>query len=156
MHLKFSYLADRPELVPTIIDWWTTVWSDQIGSVEQAEKILRDSLSTDALPVHILAWLDDELVGSAALKDQELAKLYPDNRFWLGSVFVAPAHRGNKIATALTNRVVELARERTLPHLYLQTVNLQGGLYAKLGWQAIEEFEYRGQRGLLMLRELDY
>ena len=156
MQLEFAYLADHPDLVPTIIRWWDTVWSDQIGAIEQAEKILRDSLNPGELPIHILAYLDGELVGSAALKDQELAKLYPDYHYWLGSVFVHAPHRGHKIASALSDRIVELARERHLPHLYLQTQNLQGGLYAKLGWQPVEEFEYRGQRGLLMLRQLEY
>ncbi len=154
MQLEFSYLADHPTLVPHIVSWWDTVWADQIGSIEQAEKVLRESLSVENFPLHILAFLDGELVGSAALKDQELAKLYPDNHYWLGSVFVDPAHRGQKIATALAERVVELARERQLPHLYLQTRDLAGGLYAKLGWQPVETFEYRDKPGLLMLRQL--
>ena len=155
MALQFEYLVDHPDQVATVICWWQSVWADRMGTTEQAEAILRDSLSKDELPVHVLAMLDGKPVGSAALKNQELAELYPDCKYWLGSVFVDEAYRGGKIASALSEHIADLARQRHLPHLYLQTLNSSGGLYAKLGWQAIEAFEYRGERSLLMCRQLN-
>lgn len=154
MPLQFEYLADHPDQVPTVIRWWQSVWADRMGATEQAEAILRDSLSHQQLPIHVLAMIDGEAVGTAALKKQELAELYSDCQYWLGSVFVAEAHRGGKIASALSEHIASLARQRRLPHLYLQTMNTSGGLYARLGWQPIEEFEYRGERSLLMCRQL--
>jgi len=153
MSLEFAYLADHPDQVPTVIAWWQTVWADRMGETAQAEQILRDSLSKGALPVHVLALLDGKPVGTAALKNQELAELYPTYKYWLGSVYVDEAYRGDKIASALTEHIAELAQQRHLPHLYLQTINLGGGLYAELGWQALEEFESHGERSLLMMRK---
>ena len=72
----------------------------------------------------------------------------------LGSVFVDEQHRGNSIASKLSKRIVELAKEKGLPHLYLQTIDLRGGLYAKLGWEPIREFNYKEEQTLLMLKKL--
>ena len=153
--MEFVYLADHPDQVPTVIRWWQTVWADRMGETRQAEKTLLDSLGKQELPVHVLALVDGKAVGTAALKNQELADLYPDNKYWLGSVFVDEAHRGYRVASGLTEHIADLAKQRHLPHLYLQTVNLNGGLYAKLGWQALEQFESHGERSLLMVRKLD-
>lgn len=153
--MEFVYLADHPDQVPTVIRWWQSVWADRMGEAAQAEKTLLDSLGKKELPIHVLALVDGKAVGTAALKNQELADLYPDNKYWLGSVFVAEAHRGYRVASALSEHIVDLAKQRQLPHLYLQTVNLNGGLYAKLGWQALEQFESHGERSLLMLRKFD-
>ena len=155
MQLQFEYLIDHPEHVATVIRWWQTVWADRMGSTEESENILRKSLSRDQFPIHVLAMIDGHAVGSAALKKQELADLYPDYHYWLGSVYVDAEYRGARIASALSEHVADMARQHKLPHLYLQTVNTSGGLYAKLGWQPIEEFEYRGERSLLMCRQLE-
>ncbi|MDG1026176.1 MAG: GNAT family N-acetyltransferase [Gammaproteobacteria bacterium] len=153
--LEFELLADRPEDVPLVIDWWRTIWADRIGEdVEIAREQLRSFLKSSGLPIHILATVDGRPVGSAALKDQELAELFPDYHYWLGSVFVEANSRGEKIASRLSQRVVEMAKLLQLPHLYLQTIDLEGGLYADLGWEAIGEFTYRDERALLMLKRL--
>lgn len=153
--MQFEYLADHPELVPQVIRWWHTVWADRMGTdVDGLERQLRASLNKDKLPLHILATVDGAAVGTAALKMQELADLYPQRQFWLGSVFVTAGYRGEKMATALTMKIEELAVARSIPHLHLQTVALDGGLYAKLGWEPIEQFSYRGEQTLLMCKSL--
>lgn len=153
--MQFKFLADYPEHVDTVVDWWYTAWADRLG--EDRERVcrqLRESLGRQDLPIHILAMSGSTPLGSAALKLQELGDLFPDKQYWLGSVFVDPAYRGDGIASSLTMKIVELAQERRLPHLYLQTVNLSGGLYTKLGWEAQQQFDYRGEATLLMLRQL--
>ena len=153
--LDFEMLADRPDDVPLVIDWWRTIWADRMGEdVEAAREQLRSSLRSSGFPIHILATVDGRPVGTAALKDQELAELFPDYHYWLGSVFVEAGSRGELIASKLSQRVVEMAKLLQLPHLYLQTVNLEGGLYADLGWEAVDEFTHRGERALLMLKRL--
>lgn len=155
MPLQFTYLADDPDQVAQVIDWWYSIWADRMGSdLEAARQQLHNALGTEELPIHLLARIDGEAVGTATLKLQELGDLYPDCQYWLGSVFVTEAHRGKQIAARLVEQIIALARARGLPHLYLQTVNLTGGLYAKLGWQPVEEFDYRGARTLLMRKIL--
>jgi len=153
--LEFEYLADRPQDVPLIIEWWRTVWADRMGDdISHAEEQLHTSLSKTDLPIHILATQAGVPVGTAALKQQELGEVFPDFQYWLGSVFVAEEARDGQIASQLSQHIVEIARFLHLPQLYLQTINLDGGLYSKLGWQPITEFTYKGEHALLMVKEL--
>ncbi|GJM12851.1 MAG: hypothetical protein DHS20C12_12540 [Pseudohongiella sp.] len=153
--LEFEYLADRPQDVPLVIDWWRTVWADRMGEdVEHAREQLHSSLSTVDLPIHVLASLGGVPVGTAALKLHEHEEVFPDCRYWLGSVFVEQGFRNRQIASEMTLHIVEMARSLCLPHLYLQTINLSGGLYSQLGWEAVSEFTHMNERSLLMLRKL--
>jgi len=153
--MDFEYLSDRPEDVPLIIQWWHTVWGDRMGpDMDKLVQVLASSLSKTELPIHILATSDGNPIGTAALKLHEQADLFPDFQYWLGSVFVASPNRGGGVASALTMQVVELALQMKLPHLYLQTADLSGGLYAQLGWEPIRVFEHKQQQALLMLKKL--
>lgn len=155
MQLQFEYLVDYPDSVPQVIAWWQSVWADRMGSdLEKATDLLRLSLGRDDLPVHILALLNGKAVGVAALKLQELAELFPDKQYWLGSVFVDEDYRDDKIGSAITMNIMELAQAMGLPHLYLQTMNLSGGLYAKLGWEPVMRFNHKGEETLLMIKQL--
>lgn len=155
MSLKFHYLADCPEQVATVIRWWSEVWADRMGSdLSVAEAQLRQSLNKTQLPIHLLAFQNGIPVATAALKFQELDQLYPDYQYWLGSVFVAKRYRNSRIASDISMKIVELARSRGLPHLYLQTINLNGGLYSGLGWKPVEKFSYKDEETLLMLKTL--
>jgi GNAT superfamily N-acetyltransferase len=155
LKLEFEYLADRPQDVPLIIDWWRTVWADRMGSdLELARDQLLSSLSRTELPIHILATHDGIPVGTAALKQHELAEVFPDYHYWLGSVFVEEGVRDGRIATQMSLHIVEMANRLHLPHLYLQTIRLNGGLYSKLGWEPVAEFTHMREHALLMLRKL--
>ena len=155
MPVQFGYLADQPELVPQIIRWWHTVWTDRMGSdFSSLEQQLADSLGKTEFPIHIIASVDDEPVAVAALKRQELEELFPDKQHWLSSVYVDENWRGRQLGSRIAARAIELAREKGLPHLYLQTQNLSGGLYTKLGWQPIEQLSVRGDPTLLMILTL--
>ena len=155
MKVEFEYLVDHPDQVSQVVLWWRTAWGRWMDESDEvvAEQI-RSSLGKENLPVDILAFVDGKAVGSAALKLQEIVKRYPQYQYWLGSVFVDESYRGNEIATALSKRIIELARERGLPHLYLQTANLNGGLYKKLGWEKVEQFRDEEEETLLMVKTL--
>ena len=153
--LEFEYLADRREVVPLVIDWWRSIWADRMGSdAGLAAEQLLSSLSRTSLPIHILATLDGRPVGTAALKAQEIGEVYPDYQYWLGSVFVEKESRGRQIASRLSLQIEEIAQQMGLPHLYLQTIDLDGGLYAELGWERVEEFTHMNENTLLMLKKL--
>ncbi|MFK7864536.1 MAG: GNAT family N-acetyltransferase [Pseudohongiellaceae bacterium] len=155
MSLRFEYLIDCPIHCKRVIHWWNEEWASHLGpDLKKAEQELRRSLSKSELPIHLLAFENDVPAGTAALKLQELDEQYPQYHYWLGSVFVATEFRGSKIASQLTNQVIHLAKSMALPHLYLQTSNLTGGLYAKLGWEPVEQFSHDGEENLLMLKTL--
>ncbi len=155
LKLEFHYLADRPEDVPLVIDWWRTIWADRMGNdIELAKEQLRTSLSKTELPIHILATVDGIPVGTGALKQHELAEVFPDYHYWLGSIFVEQRWRNGEIASMMSLHIADMAKQMQLPHLYLQTINPTGGLYSKLGWQPVREFTHMGERALLMFRSL--
>ncbi len=155
MTLQFEYLVDRPDDVPLVISWWHSKWADRMGTdIEKATHQLRASLSKDKLPVHILAVENGRMIGTATLKEQEMVEVYPNLKYWLGSVFVAPASRGNGIATALTEQIIRLAQQRHLPQLYLHTENISGGLYAAQGFEPMDRLVYKNTETLLMRRPL--
>lgn len=155
MSLRFEYLFDRPELVPTVIRWWHSVWSDRMGSdFANLEHQLLNSLSKTEFPTHVVAFDEDEAVAVAALKFQELEDIFPDHTYWLGSVFVAEAHRHKQLGSHITQRVVDVATERDLPQLYLQTQNLSGGLYKKMGWEPLQQLTINDEETLLMVKPL--
>lgn len=80
---------------------------------------------------------------------------YPDFEYWLGGVYVPEHYRGRQLASQLANCVAEIAAAQGIAQLYLQTDNLRGGLYAKLGWQAVESVNAHGRDVLVMRRDLD-
>ncbi len=157
MRLSFAYLADRPEAVPQICRWWFDEWGSLRpgDSVEDLTSRVRGLLSRDGLPIQIVAVLENAIVGVAALKLHEMFDLYPEKRFWLGSVFVAPEFRGRGIGSALAMKIVEIAQSQGIKAIHLQTQNLTGGLYAKLGWEAVEQVHYKGYDALVMVRQLE-
>lgn len=153
--LEFEYLVDRPDAVPLVIEWWRTVWADRMGSdAGLAAEQLQASLSKTVLPIHVLATLAGRPVGTAALKNHELGQVFPDYRYWLGNVFVEEGSRGRQIASQLSLHIVDLARQMNLPHLYLQTIELSGGLYNCLGWERVREFTHMNENTLLMFKKL--
>ena len=113
-----------------------------------------DLLGRDMLPIAVLALDGDAPVGVAELKEHEMLSLYPDHTPWLGSVFVRPESRGRGIASQLASQIAALAESRGATRIFLQTERLDGGLYARLGWQPVEQVTYRGQQVLLMVKRL--
>ncbi len=98
----------------------------------------------------VLARKGSEVVGAAALKTREM-DIYPDYEFWLGSVYVADAQRGQGIASLLVDEVLSRARAAGIEQLYLQTEHLTGGLYKRHGFEPMEEVVYKGNHVLVMV-----
>jgi GNAT superfamily N-acetyltransferase len=121
--------------------------------LEKFERQLIGSMSKDELPLLLIGFDGSSPVGTAALKLQELEDLYPDYQYWLGSVYVAEGFRGRGYGAQLSLEIVRIAKQRGLPGVYLQTSSLDGGLYAKLGWEPVQQFLSRREKTLLMQRK---
>jgi N-acetylglutamate synthase-like GNAT family acetyltransferase len=88
----------------------------------------------------VVALDGSRLLGGALLIENDL-KLRPNLTPWLAGVYVKAEERGRGIASQLVNRVVEEAAALGVPELYLYTDTSQS-LYARLGWEVIEELVY--------------
>lgn len=152
--VAFAFLADHPELVPTVARWWFDEWPKPGARLEDLVQRLTANLHKDAIPAQIIALDAGRVVGSAVLKQHELAERYPELEHWLGSVYVCETARGKGVASALCARVIDLALAFGLPALHLQTQDTTGGLYARLGWQTITRITSDGRDTLVMKKQL--
>jgi GNAT superfamily N-acetyltransferase len=154
--MHFTLLADRPDAIPRIASWYFDQWGHlrKNADVRDFEKKLQSSLNRNELPLVILAVEREEIVGVTELKYREM-DIFPDKEHWLGGVYVPEEHRGRGIASQLIQQALRISRTHGVSTLFLQTENLDGGLYVNLGWVPIEQLNYRGLDVLVMERNLD-
>ena len=153
--LKFIFLADRPEAIETVAQWYFQEWGhlQEVSSIRKTERILRRFLNRDQIPLILLAVKDEEVIGAVQLKYYEM-DIYPNKEHWIGGVYVSEKYRHRKIAEKLVKEATEVARSYHIDTLYLQTQKLDGGLYKRLGWKPVETAMYRGVTVLVMKKKL--
>ncbi len=153
---ELRYLADWPDAVPLVAGWLYDEWGhrdpDHTPATMTAK--LAAELSREHLPIQIVAEEAGAVVGTAALKLHELRARFPELQNWLGSVYVSPAARGRGIAGALVRHVEQLAIDRGIRVLHLQTERLDGGLYGRMGYAPLARIEHRGLDVLVMAKQL--
>lgn len=157
MEVTVDFLAHHRDAIPQLARWsygeWRVVY-EQLGmTFDDGVAAYHLRAQTDALPLGVVALADGAVIGTGALKADDLpprSQLTP----WLGGIFVAPEHRNCGVARAIVERLADEARRLNLPRLYLWT-NSAARLYAKLGWQEQERLEYCGSAITVMVRELE-
>jgi predicted N-acetyltransferase YhbS len=113
---------------------------------------VRESMRTDGIPMIVVALDgDDKPVGMASLIADDL-RGDPRNP-WLASVYVPPEARRSGIASQLVGAIERLAVQFGYGRLYLFTASAPA-LYARLGWQTLEERDYRGERVTVMAKDV--
>jgi GNAT superfamily N-acetyltransferase len=113
-----------------------------------------EALSPDTLPLHLIAEREGRALGVATLKAKVDHLVARGCSYWLSGVYVEPTSRGQGIATALCQKVVEAARTHAIETLYLQTEHLGGGLYSRLGWRRLQEHHDGGVDQVVMVKDL--
>lgn len=144
MAIEFTYLADHLQHIPQLAKWYFDEWGIYVedASIESFQNKLQDYLNAGRVPLIILAVEGQTLVGAVQIKYREMT-IYPDKEYWLGGVYVNPDYRGQHIASQLVQHAEKRAIELNINHLHLQTESLNGGLYAKLGWEIETQVNYR-------------
>lgn len=153
--MQFINLADRPEFVPLIAEWYFSEWGKNRPerTLQTTLASIRDQMCRDRIPLHLIAMKKDDLLGVAQLRFHEM-EIYPEKEHWLGGVYINPEFRGKGLATILVRKMIELAESFQVETLYLQTVKLDGGIYSKLGWIPEERVTYRGVDVLVMQKKV--
>jgi len=154
MSISIEYLADHPKFVPQIASWYFHEWGHkEPGNTEKnTRERLYTKLNKDHAPIPIVALADGKLLGTAQLKIREM-DIFPDREFWLGGVYVDSTVRGYGVAKLLVYKIEEIAKQLGIRELFLQTENLTGGLYSKMGWTSVEQVKYKGLQVLVMHNE---
>jgi predicted N-acetyltransferase YhbS len=148
--MQIAYLADHPYYIPTVALWLYSEWGrlNPGDSVDRRVARLSTHTGRPAIPTTLIALEGDTLLGSASLVENDLTSR-PHLTPFMASVYVHPDHRRRGIATGLVQRVMATAGRLGVKTLYLITHDQQR-LYAKLGWCALEELDYRGESVTLM------
>jgi len=152
--MRIVPLVERPDLAEQVSVWGFDEWGhlnpDQ--TLDQRRARIQGKMNTDRVPIAFVAVGDDGgIIGTASLIFDDLEG-DPRNP-WLASVFVPSEHRGKGIASALVRTVEDAARRLGYDRLYLFTESA-ASLYAGLGWQALEQCDYRGERIQVMDKSL--
>ena len=152
--MQIAYLADHPHLIPTVAAWQYEEWGhlNPGDSVSGRVERLSQHLGRPGIPTTLIAIEDDIVMGCAGLVVNDL-RSHPDLTPFMASVFVAPAYRRRGIATALAEQMKVVAHQLGFPQLYLITPDQQN-LYARLGWVAQRDLDYRGELVTLMVVKL--
>ena len=126
--MKLEYLADHPELLPTVAQWYFEEWGylSEEKTLEQDIQRLQIYQNKDKVPLMLLAVEEEALLGAAQLKFREMS-IYPEKEHWVGGVYVAEAHRGKGIARQILVELIAIAKSFKIETLYLQTEHLDGG-----------------------------
>jgi len=148
--LTIALLADHPEAVATLAEWFAGEWGDpdRPGAAETYRHSLPQRANRDRLPLCLLGLLEDDLVATATLKFREI-EYSPEADFWLGSVYVREDARGHGHGRTIVAAAETLATAKRFTPLYLYTPSKQA-LYAHLGWQAVGETHADGKPAVVM------
>ncbi len=153
--MQLKYLAHHKSLLPTVAKWYFEEWGylDAAKTLEKSVQNLQIYLNTDKIPLMLLAIGEGELMGVAQLKFHEMS-IYPTKTHWLGGVYVAEEYRGKGVARQIILKLIAIAKNLNVKTLYLQTERLDGGLYGRMGWKAIEQVNYNGVDVLVMEKNI--
>ena len=154
MDLSLAYLADYPEAGARLARWHYAEWMDLLPewSVAEASAELATHTGRQVAPTTVIALVDGQLAGSASLLIDDMPGTEAWSP-WLGSVFVAPEHRGHGVGAAMVDRVIADATALGFPMLHLFTTEAERW-YRPKGWLTRERLVYAGRPGVVMALDL--
>ncbi|ALM53637.1 GNAT family N-acetyltransferase [Halomonas huangheensis] len=140
--------------LPHVADWTFESWghlSPDMSRQQWSEETAANC-GAGGVPSVFVAERDGVPVGTASLVVDDMS-IRRDLSPWLASVYVPTEQRGQGIASALVQRVEQEASDNGITTFHLYTPDQQS-LYRRLGWQAVEDVDYRGERVTIMRRQL--
>ncbi len=151
---RIAFLADHPDLVHTLADWFRSEWSEYYAdrtNVDIAQELAQD-LNRDHIPVRLVALEGGELTGCIVLR-QLVLSTQPDYSPGLGGLFVHARYRRKGIATELVRAGMNLARDLGYPVIYT-TTNSARRIVERLGWERLATVVHDGEELGLYKRQL--
>lgn len=126
-------LYEVPQFAGQVIDWQWHVFGDGLPRAFFAS-IVEHSQREGELPLTFVATDGEQLLGTVGLWRCDLISrqdLWP----WLAALYVDEAARGQGLAGALQQQVIDYARGQGYPQLYLWSACRD--FYERYGWQYI-------------------
>lgn len=143
--MRIGYLADHPEALPTLERLFQSEWAAYYGAAGpgNAHHDLVAYSNRGQLPVGVVAFLDSEPCGVAALKVDSLSThkhLTP----WIGGGMVAPQFRRHGVGARLASALEDVARHLGFTTVYSGT-RTANSLLIREGWRCMEVVQYDGE-----------
>jgi GNAT superfamily N-acetyltransferase len=144
-NVHISRLADHPDAVPVLKQWFEAAWADYYGPAGpgDAEQDLIAYSSREQLPVGLVAFCEGQLCGIAALKPESISThkhLHP----WVAAGFVVPRFRRRGIGAKLVSALEDVARTLGYATIYCGT-STAISLLTRNAWQLMERIRYNGE-----------
>lgn len=136
MSYRIDYLGDHPALAPALARAHVEAFGPLLPewSVEEAEQELRSHAARRAIPTTLVAFGDDDWLGSVSLLQNDHGKSREWSP-WLASLYVRPQARGAGVATALIRRCIDEAAALGTGTLYLYCQGPLVEFYRGKGWR---------------------
>ncbi len=149
---RIRHLFEVPERLPELARCFIEEWGPYYGPSGPGDALadLAAAGDRDRLPLCLVA-LDPSgaVLGTAALRAQSIVS-HPHLGPWLAALWVASAHRGRGIASALVAAVEDEARRLGYRRLYVGTDH--AGLVNRRGWRVVDRGStLRGTVGIYVL-----
>jgi GNAT superfamily N-acetyltransferase len=139
-------LALHPQALPVLRAWFEAEWPAYYGpgGPGSAQRDLESYANLGSLPLGVVALIQGEVCGVAALKADSIAShahLSP----WAAAGLVRPSLRGRGIGRLLLAALEEQARGLGFLHVYCGTATSHA-LLQRCGWELIETVMHEGER----------
>lgn len=144
--ITISYLAEHPELLPTLQVWFESEWPAHygLGGRGNARQDLFSYSNRGCVPVGLIAIRGNKLCGIAALKSEPFPS-HPHLSPWVGAALVKPSLRRQGIGHELIQSLESEARALGHEKIYCATAT-SATLLERCAWQLIERVQHEGQR----------
>lgn len=143
METRIRPLREAPEAGRLLAQAFKDAWPDFFAEWT-AERIEREMFREgDGLPAILVASVDGRIAGTVALRARSV-ETHEHLGPWVTGLWVPPDLRGLGLGLDLLNAVTEEAATRGFREIYAVT-NTARGLFAKLGWETVEEIAYHGE-----------
>lgn len=148
--MYIDYLANHLDAVPRLASWFFDEWAGLHPERTEADvvRLVAERAHTGRLPLALVAIEAGQVIGTAAIKVHDMETRL-DLTPWLAGLYVAPQWRRRGVATQLVAAVENAAAELGIGRLYLYTPAAES-FYARLGWAAKENTQYRGHAVVVM------
>lgn len=134
MDMRTAYLADHPEVLPVLEVWFNTEWPDWYGpgGHGDAAQDLLSCCARAALPVGVVGFLGDELIGVGMLKRTSVSGR-PDLWPWAAGGLVRAPYRRRGMGAKLLSALEDVARGMGFKTIYCGTAT-SVSLLERCGW----------------------
>ncbi len=136
--IKIDFLANYPELVKTLAEWFRSEWAVYYANqaLEEVASEIAEGTSREHIPIRLVALEDGKLAGTIILR-QLADPSDPLSAPGLGGLLIHADFRRRSIGTRLVEAGTRLAGELGYTEVYA-TSGPASGILERLGWQRLE------------------